>query len=291
MKELKLLLAALFFFFGSTVSAQFDEDEEGPTDYTFQTDRNFYFVSEIFGYPFYPDSYEEKDGFGKNTVGVGEVKILLIQGYLQIDGVEGLNNFNVISINPKRFGDDFGFEAKLLDSRDPTISGTLKIITDNYGFVFLILFEAKGVGAYAFTIKDKPAYQVEIENKYFSRRGKTKANSLESLFGKTIMPFHWINGGQGESLMRKVSIQDSVYLRVKEDTIIVGSNGEREAFEVKNVSYFESNSTEDSPIATYIEVEVKPLNAKKKVAITLYFNRNDRLYRYDLGRESYFLKP
>ena len=280
-----ILLAFLFIPF--FVQGQ---EMDPPDDYSYQTDRNFFFESELFNYPFYPYKYEE--GEEKKNVGIGQIMVVLYKGFLRIDGIEGLNNFNIISTNPKRFGPNYGFQCQLIDSRDPAIEGTLKVITDQYGFVLAIILESKQAGVYIFHLKDKPAFRVETENKYFSRRGKTKARTFEDLHGKQIFPFHWVPNTAESNLLERVSINDSCFIHITEEKVLVGIEGVKTNYEIKGLEYFNAKvALEGQAIQSYWEIKLRSVAGKQKQMLTLYFTANNTLYRYDIGNKIFYLKP
>ena len=270
-----------------TINAQVEIEAQ---DYTYQTDRTFHYTSELFNFPFYPYMYEK--GEQKINCGIGQVEIMLMQGFLMVKGLDGINNFNVIATTEKRFGNNFGFESNLIDANDAAIEATLKIITDEYAFPLAIILESKSFDPYILHLKNKTDVQAENEYKYFTRRAKVKARTYEDLRGKSILPFHYVNDMSQSLVIERVSVSDSTFIRFSEEMILVVDGDDQTNYEIKGIEYFNSKiEIEDSPIQWYIEIKLKTLDGSKKGLLTLYFTGSDKLYSYELGTQVFYLMP
>ena len=179
------------FFFSILVKAQ--------DTYSYISDRKFYGPEDLIGYDFRPDfmeiphETEKKLKPGEFSFGISRNNL-----YANGEGIKGV--YSVNNINPT----EYGYKLLLMNARDATIQGHLKVVLNKYAQVEALVFKRsnkeKEIIFYPAQMEEK---LWEEEKAYFTYKYDYKVVNTDSLWGKKFYPFlriHQDNGGVQERL-------------------------------------------------------------------------------------------
>jgi len=135
----------------------------------------------------------------------------------EIGGVYSLNNINTT---------DFGFKMLLMNARDPTIQGHLKIIQNPNNQVEALIFKRSNKDAeMIFFLAELPEQLSKRETSFFTDLPELEIPSTDSLWGKTIYPFLKIHHDVGTQ--ERLNPEDSVSISFIETITIVDKTKEK----------------------------------------------------------------
>ena len=204
---MKIKFTFLFLLFVIAVQAQ--------DKYSYMTDRKFFDPTDLAGYHFTPNKMEipnesEQDlPAGSYSFGVTSNNLYVSGGDLK--GVYSINN-----IDPK----EYGFKLMLMNARDPTIQGHLKIIlTENRHVDALVFKRSTKEKEIIFFLPEIPKRLEEKEEIFFTDRGEVEIEELDSLWGKTIYPFLRIQ--QSSGVQERLQVEDSTSVTFIEKITII----------------------------------------------------------------------
>ena len=205
---LKQLFIGFFFFsFSLCLNAQ-------QASYSYITDRMFHDPSELIGYNFKPNEMEVVDET-KDKLRAGEYSFGISRSNLYVEGKNIRGVYSVNNINPT----EYGFKLLLMNARDPTIQGHLKIILTKKGFVDALIFKRSSKEKeIIFFLPEMPDKLWKKEDAYFTDRWETKLEAPDSLWGMSVTPFmrvHLDEDGVQERLHMRDSTKISFYKTVK----------------------------------------------------------------------------
>ncbi len=190
--------------------------EAQTSQYSYISDRTFASPDELIGYDFRPAMREvpgelpEEIPVGKYSFGITR-KNLYVEGP-SIQGVYSVNNINTT---------EYGFIMMLMNARDPTIQGHLKIVVDPIGQVEGLIFKRSNKDKEViFFLRIIPKEVEEAEAAYFTHKGEKKIKNIDSLWtGVHIRPFLRVFHNMG-GIQQRILPSDSVYLNFYEITTI-----------------------------------------------------------------------
>lgn len=186
------------------------------SQYTYIQDRAFFDPTDLIGYNFVPAALEireeAEDEFGPGVYTFGVTRNNLYVAGEEIAGVYSVNN-----INPTKYG----YQLKLMNARDPTIQGHLKIILDKRARVEALIFRrSKTDKEIIFFQSPIPGELAQQEKEYFTDIYDTKLESTDSLWSKTIRPFFRIHkDAAGEQ--ERLQIEDSTEISFIEEITVI----------------------------------------------------------------------
>ncbi|MFZ4542409.1 MAG: hypothetical protein ACOYOA_00020 [Saprospiraceae bacterium] len=254
----------------------------GQKSLSYINDRKFFDPTDLLGYNFRPAILEIKDIKKQNLVpGSYAFGITPNNLYVEGEGIAGV--FNVNNINST----EFGFKLMLMNARDPTLQGHLKIILNKRGEVEALVFlRSPKDKEMIFYISALPAELGKKESAYFTDRNELELLQPDSLWRKIIRPFITIH--QDNSIQDRIQMKDSVsFMFVEKIKIIDKSKKKDSKTDSTKVSYELKDMKIDSIQQTEISKEtVKKPDVKKDVKIIkehfVYFRS---IFKYDDGTE------
>ncbi len=205
MKYRFILLLSLLCIMGATAQNSF----------SYMSDRKFYSPDDLIGYNFKPFRLEIKDDREENlSPGVYSFGITQANLYVSgkdIEGVYSINNINTTN---------YGFQLLLMNARNPTLQGHLKIIVNKVKQVEAIVFKRSAKEKeIIFHIARLNETERDKEMAYFTDRGEIIINEPDSLYGKTIFPMTAVFYETGTQ--DKFAYTDSVYVKFEKKTTVI----------------------------------------------------------------------
>ena len=205
MKYRFILLLSLLCIMGATAQNSF----------SYMSDRKFYSPDDLIGYNFKPFRLEIKDDREENlSPGVYSFGITQANLYVSgkdIEGVYSINNINTTN---------YGFQLLLMNARNPTLQGHLKIIVNKAKQVEAIVFKRSAKEKeIIFHIARLNETERDKEMAYFTDRGEIIINEPDSLYGKTIFPMTAVFYESGTQ--DKFAYTDSVFVKFEKKTTVI----------------------------------------------------------------------
>lgn len=190
-------------------------------NYTFISDRKFPDVEDLIGFNFCPAKVEIK-GQMDSELDPGDYSFGITRNNLyvkgeNIDGVYSLNNINTT---------DYGFKMLLMNARDPTIQGHLKIIQNPNNQVEALIFKRSNKDAeMIFFQAELPDALAEEETTFFTDRSELEILDKDSLWGMTFYPFLKIHNDVGTQ--ERLQAEDSVSITFIEKITLIDKTKEK----------------------------------------------------------------
>ncbi len=183
--------------------------------YSFISDRKFLDPTDLIGYNFRPSKMEVKD-VKTQDINPGDYSFGITQSNLYVDGGDIKGVYSVNNINTT----EFGFKLLLMNARDPTLQGHLKIILNKSSQVELLVFKRSNKDKeIIFYQKEISENQAKQESKYFTDRNELIVPHPDSLWRKKIMPFFIINNDS--KIQTRINGADSCSIRFEEIVTII----------------------------------------------------------------------
>jgi len=184
--------------------------------YSYISDRTFTSPDQLIGYDFKPAMREvpgeepEEIPIGKYSFGITRANL-----YVEGPGIQGVYSVNNINTT------EYGFIMKLMNARDPTIQGHLKVVVDKIGQVEGLIFKRSNKEKEViFFLRIIPKEVAAAEAEYFTHKGEKHIKSLDSLWtGVHIRPFLRVFHNMG-GVQQRILPADSVYLNFYEITTV-----------------------------------------------------------------------
>lgn len=278
--------------------------------YSYITDKKFQGTDELIGYTLKPNTLilpdkENPDDSQEFSLNPGDISFLITRNYLVVEAEEYKNYKGAYSINSiNQTG--YGFKLDLMNARNPSIQGHLKIILNKVNEIDAYIFKASP--------KEKEVifYQAEVpdvirkeEKAYFTDAGEVLINDT-TLWGTTIYPFFELDQGQ-----KRLSPKDSLSITFQVDTVVVNKkknkkkpvysiiiryNEENEngylemqeaIFKVEKINEREAKSSKAIDTKFRLEFNVKRLKSKY---IYLYLDINRMVNSIVIGETKYTMR-
>lgn len=184
-------------------------------NYTYITDRKFGDVEDLIGFNFCPFKVEVRDEMdselGPCEYSFGITRSNLYVAGEEIKGVYSLNNINTT---------DYGFKMLLMNARDPTIQGHLKIIQNPKDQVEALIFKRSNKDPeMIFFLAEIPEGVNAQESEFFTDITDSPIDAPDSLWGKTIYPFLKIHNDVGTQ--ERLQPEDSTSISFIEKVTII----------------------------------------------------------------------
>lgn len=249
----------------------------GQKTLSYISDRKFHDPTDLLGYNFRPAVLEIRDVKKQNLV-PGSYAFGITQNNLFVEGEGMAGVFNVNNINST----EYGFKLTLMNARDPTLQGHLKIILNKRGeaeaLVFLRSPKEKEVIFYNAPL---PADLAKKESAYFTDRKEVELPHNDSIWSRIIRPFLIIH--QDKALQDRIQMKDSVSFMFVEKIKIIDKSKKKDGKAAKDSIEIAADTLKKAD--TTEPVSKKP-EAKKDIKIIkehfVYFRS---IFRYDDGTE------
>ena len=168
-------------------------------DYTYISDRKFPDPSDLIGYNFMPSGMEIPDEL-EEELDPGDYSFGITRNNLYVAGEKIAGVYNVNNINPT----EYGYKLLLMNARNPTLQGHLKVILNPKAQVEALVFRrSRNDKEIIFFQASAPENLQNEEKEYFTDRWEVTIENPDSLWGTTIYPFMRIHedvGGEQERL-------------------------------------------------------------------------------------------
>ncbi len=175
--------------------------------YSYISDHRFHDASELIGYNFKPNHMEIPHEFDKAiNPGSYSFGVTLNNLYVIGDDIKGVYSIN--NINPT----EYGYKLHLMNARDPTIQGHLKIILTRANQVEALVFKRSNKDKeIIFFLPELSESQNKKEADFFTDRYEIELEHMDSIWGKSIQPFflHHLDKNVQQKLLERDSTQIS----------------------------------------------------------------------------------
>lgn len=253
----------------------------GQKGLSFVNDRRFKDPSDLLGFNFRPAEKEIKGSSPKAAIKPGSVSFGITRSKLFVEG-EGIGGvFDINQINSV----DFGFKLTWLDARNPAESGHLKIILNPRGEADALVFK-KGAKApeIIFFLADLPEELGKKESKFFTDKGELILQNKDSLWGKTIRPFHRLHQNLG--IQERLTMADSTSLFFFETVEIIDkTKKKKESGKKAEATQKPENQSVATDSTAVVAADSTAPDPKKIKIIKRHFVRIKGLYKYEDGSQ------
>ncbi|MBK7341620.1 MAG: hypothetical protein IPJ06_00085 [Saprospiraceae bacterium] len=194
------LSTSILFLYVSILSAQF-------VSYTYVSDRKFQDPTDLIGWQFRPSELEIPDT-RKSSFGPGEYSFGVTQNNLFIEGPDIAGVYSINNINPA----DYGYILNLMNARNPTLQGHLKVILNKYRQADAVIFKrSPNEKEIIFWLPLLSQKEYDTKGEWYTDRRENFLADKDSLWGSSIMPFLLID--QVNNKQQILSIDDSTSFR------------------------------------------------------------------------------
>lgn len=160
--------------------------------FSYISDRRFWSPELLYGYTFKPKMKETLDG-DKRKLSPGQYSFTYSGNYLYVKGADVEGVYSVNNIMPA----EYGFKMNLMNARDPSIQGHLKMILNDIGQVeAMVLKRSRKEQEIIFHMPVITSELKKKEAKYFTDLGEYEVETTDSLWGDKIYPFIVVNENQ-----------------------------------------------------------------------------------------------
>lgn len=173
-------------------------------DYSYISDRKFKDPTDLIGYDFVPGIMEIK-GESQQELGPGEYSFGITLGNLFVkgEGIEGVYSINNTNTT------DYGYKLLLMNARNPTIQGHLKLVLNNRAQVDALIFKrTTNEQELIFYQAQMPEDQRNEEDAFFSGRWEQELEHQDSIWGMAMRPFFRIHEAQ-RGIQERLKFGDS----------------------------------------------------------------------------------
>ncbi len=168
--------------------------------YTFSEDYQFTKELDLYGYTFVPFEGKMSDAHYPNSVEEGIVSFKINSFYITVDerakftpaGITSEStNDKPYKLNIARIDKtSYGFEIRLMNTKNRDLQGHLKIYKNGISHVTQIKFRPTMTDAeHTYFIQPTPEDQSKLDGKFFSHQEDYDARTMEEFTGKKLYPF------------------------------------------------------------------------------------------------------
>ena len=186
--------------------------------YTYHNDHKVWNTDDVIGCTFVPAERESSDGKGNmqgraTRLAAGEVVIKVMRDYLYVTQNGEEVKFSVNQITTEKYG----FKLALMDARNPSLQGHLKIIRDENRYVRDLIFKRSREEKEVVFRQAEPDKRTEQDyTKYFTNKDSVKLETKEAFWKKTFRPFFQVSASQ-----TRLYKDDDLSISFTQDTVIV----------------------------------------------------------------------
>jgi hypothetical protein len=183
--------------------------------YSYINDRRFTDITDLQGYLFHPGSFEIR-GQTRQEFQAGSYSFVISGNNLYVAGDQIKGVYSVNSIKPA----EYGYILTLMNARDPTLQGHLKVILTDRKYVDALVFKRSSKDKeMIFLLNDPPQNLSKREAAYFTDLREFVIENTDSLWGKSIKPFLLIERSSGQQ--QRLQMADSTELRFIETIEVI----------------------------------------------------------------------
>lgn len=158
--------------------------------YTYVTDRVFYQAAELYGYTLVPNEWEDASG-SHGKLAPGQVSFSILRGYLVLKGTKSAGSYSINRIEKE--GNNV-FRVSILDSKDPSKQGSLKVILDNNRNIDAYIFrQSRNHDEVIYYQAGCTAQEKAKDEKFFTDKNETVLEEDAQIWGNIIRPFFVMN--------------------------------------------------------------------------------------------------
>ena len=190
---MRLILLTVFVFISFSMSAQ--------ETYSYINERTFKDPTDLIGYNFKPFKMEVPGDYDPTMIEAGQYSFGITRGRLYVNGGRGIAGlYEINNMEPT----NYGYRILLLNSRNPSDRGHLKVILNKYAEAEAVVFKkGKKEQEIIFHLPDAKKSDLNREKKYFTDLGEMIVEHSDSLWGQKIFPYIRVD--------QKASIQGRLY--------------------------------------------------------------------------------
>lgn len=201
-----LILFALFF----SIFAKAQDN------YTYISDRKFYDPEDLIGFDFRPEYMEIPDEV-EQKLAPGSYSFGISRNNLYVDGGDLKGVYSVNNINPT----EYGYKLLLMNARDPTLQGHLKVILNKYGQVEALVFKRSNKdNEIIFYQAQIPEKLWEEEKAFFTYKYDYEISNPDSIWGQKFYPFLRIHMDEG-GVQQRLQMKDSTSIEFVERVTVI----------------------------------------------------------------------
>lgn len=241
--------------------------------FSYVSDRKFKTTTDLFGYAFRPNEMVIKDEAQRN-IPVGSYSFGITPANLYVDGETIKGVYTINNINPT----EYGFLLVLMNARDPTLQGHLKVILNNFSQVDALIFKRspkeKEIVFYQAII---PEDLRKKEETYFTDRGELLVPVTDSLWtGLVFRPFLRMHGA--ERVQERLQMNDSTSVTFFETVRIIDKTKKKNTQAADTIGIVADTLVTDSLATAPVE------NEKIKI-IREHFIKYRSIQEYEGGKK------
>ena len=185
-------------------------------NFTYVSDRKFYGPEDLIGYDFRPEFMEIPEEV-EQKLAPGSYSFGISSNNLYVDGGDIKGVYSVNNINPT----EFGYKLLLMNARDPTLQGHLKVILNKYGQVEALVFKRSNKdNEIIFYQAQIPEKLWEEEKEYFTYKYQYEVTNPDSIWGQKFYPFLRIHNDQG-GVQERLQMNDSTSIEFVERITVI----------------------------------------------------------------------
>lgn len=201
---MRLIFLTVFIFISLSVSAQ--------ETYSYINERTFQDPTDLIGYNFKPFKMEIPGDYDPTMIEAGDYSFGVTRSRLYVNGgrdIAGLYEVNNIEST------NYGYRILLLNPRNPSNRGHLKVILTKYGEAEAVVFKKDSKAQeIIFHLPDAKKSVLNQEKKYFTDLGEKIVEHSDSLWGKQFFPY--IKVDQQASIQGRIYATDSMSISFEE---------------------------------------------------------------------------
>ncbi len=272
--DLSVLCFVLFLMLSNFLEAQ--------STYSYISDRKFTDPSDLIGYNFLPNAMEVPNQ-REEEIEPGAYSFGVTLNNLYVNGEDIKGVYSVNNINPT----EYGYKLNLMNARDPTIQGHLKIILNKYSYVDALVFKrSRKDEEMIFYQSPIPKKVLLTEKEYFTDRYDTLVENIDSIWGKAVQPFFQIH--TTKNVQQRMQKSDSLKISFIETVTIIDKTKKKkkkrkkDEEEVAEVDQEEATEVDGEAEEELTEKEKK--KRKKKIKIIKKYSIEVRaIVKYEDG--------
>lgn len=241
MKRITFLLILLITSLGSILAQD---------DYTYISDRKFFRPDNLIGYDFRPN-YMEVPNEGEQELSPGEYSFGISKSNLYVDGGDIKGVYSVNNINPT----EYGYKLLLMNARDPTIQGHLKVILNKKAQVEALVFKRSNKEVeMIFFLAPIPKPLREKETSYFTGRYDLELPAQDSIWGQKVYPFMRVHYDEG-GVQERLQAADSTSIEFIEKITVIEKKKKKKRKNRKQKNEVDEIETQEGEVETEVVVE------------------------------------
>ena len=184
--------------------------------YSYISDRRFYGTEDLIGYDFRPDHMEIPEEW-EEALNPGTYSFGISNSNLYVNGGEIKGVYSVNNINPT----EYGYKLILMNARDPTLQGHLKVVLNKYAQVEALVFKRSTKEKEIIFFQAQMKEELwEEEKKYFTYKFDCKVSQPDSIWGQKFYPFLRIHFDE-DGVQERLQMNDSTSIEFIERVTVI----------------------------------------------------------------------